>query len=288
MIVSDSGANMIKAIRLLNERAVDNDAPSDDIMEAENQNDSDSESDSEAGNNIGNSLSGEVDATDEVEMIDLELLNKSVSVPYPRMACLAHSIQLVIKTAYIHYDSLLSKVRHLVGKIRKSSVAVEKIKDRCGKVLVSDNSTRWNSTYSMIARFTELKACVTEVLQDMKTDTLLISEWMRLKELGDLLKPFAEQTDKLQTDCQSLSHIIPALIELQFHLQTSDAARAVTKAMLSDMNARFSCILDPSCDTFNPIPGAACLLNPLLAVTMMTPDMKPLLDATKSYILNEV
>lgn len=287
MIVSDSGANMTKAIRLLNEQEMDDEESDEEHNQTdleENDYHSDDDADDIATGLTGNSMNDE----DTVESLEWELLDKSVSVPYPRMACVAHSLQLVVKKAYSHYDSLLSKVRRMVGRIRKSSTAVEMMKERCGKVLVSDNSTRWNSTYHMISRFIELKACVNELLSDMKTDTLLINEWMRLQELCDLLKPFAKQTDKLQTDCQSLSHVIPALMELQCHLQSCAASKSVTKAMLSDMKTRFSCILDPDNDNFNPIPAAACLLNPVVAIAMLMTDMTLLFDAAKKYLFLEV
>ena len=80
-----------------------------------------------------------------VEMIELADIQEDVS--YRRLMCMAHSLQLVIKKAYIRYDNLLVKVRRIVSRIRKSSVAVEKLKCKTGKVLLSDNSTRWHSTY---------------------------------------------------------------------------------------------------------------------------------------------
>ena len=46
------------------------------------------------------------------------------AVPFPRMLCMAHTLQLTIKKAYIHHDGLLIKVRRLVALVRKSSVAV--------------------------------------------------------------------------------------------------------------------------------------------------------------------
>ena len=49
------------------------------------------------------------------------------------------------------------KVRRLFGKIKKSSMAVEKLKKKTGKVLLCDNSTQWNSTYQMIQRLIDVK-----------------------------------------------------------------------------------------------------------------------------------
>ena len=64
-----------------------------------------------------------------------------------------------------------------------------------------------HSTYRMAERITEISDAVNEVLTEQKMDTLLISEWTRLSEMCELLKPFSIQTHKLQTNSQSISYI---------------------------------------------------------------------------------
>jgi len=51
------------------------------------------------------------------------------------------------------------------------------------------------------------------------TDSLLANEWTRLEETSSLLEPFTVSTDVLQTDAQSLSNILPSLLDLECHLQ---------------------------------------------------------------------
>ena len=66
-------------------------------------------------------------------------------IAYRRMPCMAHTLQLVIKKLYgQQYEHLISKTRALVGKIRKSSKAVESLVEKYGNTVISDNSTRWN------------------------------------------------------------------------------------------------------------------------------------------------
>ena len=270
MIISDNGANMVKAVRLLNERHLE------EQRAEESEVDDDEESEDEV----------EDEENPAVEMIELADIQEAVS--YRRLMCMAHSLQLVIKKAYIHYDNLLVKVRRIVSRVRKSSVAVEKLKHKTGKVLLSDNSTRWNSTYRMAERITEIRDAVNEVLTEQKIDTLLVSEWTRLSEMCELLKPFAVQTDKLQTNSQSISYILPSLMELEYHLQCSTAPRAVTKGMLDDMRIRFQSIRNPASDSFNPLPAASCLLDPTVASILLTEDMNTLLEAAQDFILSEV
>lgn len=281
MVVSDNGSNM-KAVQLLNDRYFQQQCGEDD-------------EDDEDGESEGNDQDVEEDESENGEGDDertdaevIELADLQDVVPYRRLMCMAHSIQLVINKAYVHYDTLITKARRIVGRVKKSSVAVEKLKKTTGKMLLSDNSTRWNSTFRMAERLIELKDAVNQVLIEQKCDTLLVSDWARLSEMCQLLKPFAVQTDKLQSNSQSLSYVLPALMELDFHLQSSSAPKAVTKAMMDDMTVRFQSIRDPTSDNFNPLPAASCLLDPTVASVLLTDDMKSLLEAAKDFIVNEV
>jgi hypothetical protein len=51
---------------------------------------------------------------------------------------------------------------------------------KCGKTLITDNTTRWNSSYYMAKRVLELRGPVNDVLAEMKIDSLLVAEWSRL------------------------------------------------------------------------------------------------------------
>lgn len=157
LVVSDNGSNMLKAIRLLREEAenLETDEENEteeftDVSDSEADEDNVTEDDSETGR------SNEDDS-------QLKLPH----VPFRRMPCMAHTLQLIIKLAYAHYDTLIVKTRRMVGRIRKSSVATEKLLARSGQSLITDVSTRWNSTYYMIQRLLNMKAAVTDVLSEM-------------------------------------------------------------------------------------------------------------------------
>jgi len=143
MVVTDNGANMIKAIRLMQEEHVEQQGAAQDNEELEE----------------------ELDQVDVDDDEDSEIILSHV--PYRRMACMAHTLQLVVKIAYVHYDSVIIKVRHLVGRVRKSSVAIEKLVGKCGRTVVNDCTTRWNSTYYMISRLLSIKAVINEVLAEI-------------------------------------------------------------------------------------------------------------------------
>lgn len=175
-----------------------------------------------------------------------------------------------------------------MGKIRKSSVALEKIVAKCGKTVISDNSTRWNSNYLMAEQLLELKVDLNAVLPQMKMDTLLTSEWDRLDEVVSLLEPFKVQTDTLQSDALSLSSVIPCLLELECHLEQFTASKDVSKSMISKLKERFAVLLQPDHEDFNPLPVAACLLDPTCASVILGFDQSDLRDRAKSYILSQV
>jgi len=225
LVVSDNGSNIVKAIRLLREAAqaaqlvkqtTEQPGFVDDFTPTVT---ADVEYDADGGiedNHEDDEIGYAVDMTDIVE-----------DLPYRRLGCLCHTLQLLIQEVYNsdEYKEILQKARRLVGKVRKSSIAMQKIVSRCGKTVISDNTTRWNSTYLMVNRLLEIKVDLNEVLCEMKMDTLLTSEWVVLEDIVSLLEPFREQTDILQTDATSLSNVIPSLLELECHMEQLTTGR---------------------------------------------------------------
>lgn len=169
MIVTDNGANMVKAIRLMQEKSAmqDEGAHEDEdnerTGEVENRGDQDTD---EPDIDVDQSDFTEDGETEE-NMEDENQFHLSVEIPFRRMPCMAHTLQLIIKLAYAHYNTVLTKTRHLVAKIRKSSIAVEKLINKCGKSVISDCTTRWNSTYQMIKRLLVIRNDINNVLNEM-------------------------------------------------------------------------------------------------------------------------
>jgi hypothetical protein len=167
LVVTDNGSNMVKAIKLLQENnrpvaGVASDEGDLEIMEDEEgeQGEEGDDDDEEVG--MDSETEGALEESDEDNQFTLP-----EHVPFRRMPCMAHTLQLVIKLPYKHYETVLTKTRHLVGRIRKSSVAVEKLIDKSGKSVVSDCTTRWNSTHHMIKRILAIKTNVNEVLTEI-------------------------------------------------------------------------------------------------------------------------
>jgi hypothetical protein len=313
VIITDNGANIVKAVKIMNEKA---EFEQNQQTEANGLvNDVEPEGDGDIGeSNASDEDEEDIDSdgsadeiTDEDELTEVleddgilnDFDNESEDMDmnddftdqetfYQRMKCMAHTLQLVIKKAYTHYDSLIIKARRLVSIVRRSGPAVEKLSASTGKFLITDNSTRWNSTYRMIRRLLQVKNQLNDVLMGMQIDSLLIAEWSKLEELSTLFEPFCTQTDILQSNTMSLSYAIPSLRDLHYHLLGSPYAKSLTKSMIDDIRNRFDFILNPQSQDFLAIPAASCLLHPHLVKVLMTPDMQPLFDAAKGYIVSQV
>lgn len=140
-IITDNGSNMVKAARILHQQ-------SSNSITADKESDySDSENSDE-------------EEEDEQE----EAIQIPTTVPYKRLPCLAHSLQLAIKVLERNpgYSNTVTKAKELTRKIRMSSVATQKLIDRCGKTVVSDCPTRWNSSYLMLKRLLDVKTNIGE------------------------------------------------------------------------------------------------------------------------------
>ena len=94
--------------------------------------------------------------------------------------------------------------------------------------------------------------------------------------------------DLLQTDALSPSYVVPSILDLDCYLQQVSSAKLLTSAMKADIQHRFSAVLEPSAHNFNPLPAAACFLDPSVGNLLLTAHMRPLLDAVKLFIIAEV
>lgn len=270
LIISDNGSNMLKAMKTLNADEKDD--------ECETESDDEEE------------VTDGGEGTDDT----VEILTQKEK--FHLLPCLAHSLQLVVKELRQdpNFGELVDKARGIVRKIRVSSVATEKLTELAGKGVVIDCPTRWNSTLHMLQRLLELRPSLPEVLQNLKVDNLTFSDWEKVDEICRLLHPFAVQTDTLQKDMYALSQAIPALLDLDCHLdEESDMEPLVAGVsrsgiLIRSLRKRFDQILNPAHPTFEVIPAAACLLDYETAPFLLAPSMESLCAAAKAYITRQV
>ncbi|KAM4593896.1 E3 SUMO-protein ligase ZBED1-like [Odontesthes bonariensis] len=276
LVVTDNGSNIVKAIRLLRDRQEQVGADFQarpELMDTEADDTETESSDTEA----------------EENGLELEnfLENDEECNKFQRMPCLAHTLQLALKDAMKHpgVESTILKARLLVHAVRKSSVANEQMVRRCGKTLIRDCSTRWNSTLHMINRLLETKGELNQVLEDLNMDTLLTSDWAKLENLLKLFEPFAVHTDQLQNDSQSLSHVVPCLLNLEAHLlSTTVVLKPVAQLLLRSLRDRFAGILNPDCCSFDATAAGACLVDPSVSFVLHSPELKSLQTAAETFV----
>ena len=144
--------------------------------------------------------------------------NKSFQFYAKRISCFAHTLQLVV-VMFDKNESVQRVVKRafaLVKKFNKSSKATERLVSLCGKKLISNCPTRWNSTFLLIERLLDIKNHVTTVAEEQEWDNLPISEWKVLDNVYKFLKPFAQYTSLISgSECTTISCVIPIIMELQ-------------------------------------------------------------------------
>ena len=192
--------------------------------------------------------SGEYD-DDSGDQSDDALNEMNDAITLHRFPCLAHTLQLVLKEVENNqaYANVLKNAKSIVKQIRCSSVATEKLIQRCGMTVVTDCSTRWNSNLFMIERLLTVKPSLIDTLQEMKIDGLLDSEWMKLDDLHKLLKPFKDHTNTMRTDSFALSNVIPVILDLNAHLQdmAQNTTLTLASALQRSLNTRFDLLTNP-------------------------------------------
>lgn len=269
MIVTDNGSNMVKAVKEMKTTAASastNESSGDDSTDEESADDLDTE--------------------------EIEICEMLCDTSYKRLSCLAHGIQLVVKTMdkSTWFTASMSQARGIVSSIRVSSVATQMLIAKAGKTVIPDCPTRWSSSFLLIRRLLELKGPISEVFEELRWDNLLASEWAKLDDIRAILQPFAEHTNSIQTDVLSLSNVVPVILDLKCHLDDADLNLILCRALQQAMDSRFSKYLDPSDIEFDPLPAAACLLTPNVASALLDPlnHMENLLIGAKRYINSQL
>ena len=80
----------------------------------------------------------------------------------------------------------------------------------------------------------------------------------------------------------SLANVLPSILNLECHLQQHPTDKTLTAYMLADLHGRFEPLMKPDCEHFNPLPAAACLMDPVL----VAPELIPLCLSAKAYFIN--
>lgn len=199
-----------------------------------------------------------------------------------RLSCLSHRLQLVMAifdkfkftaTRNSNSDSVggtaasrrnipafvkvIARARKLASKINTSSIATPRLIELSGKKLLSDVSTRWSSNYLVMNDMYTLRKPINDVCEELGWNALSYTDWALLKNIIDLLEPFASLTQLVSGDKYvTFSSVVPCLEDLKLHLEESSKVaglNVVSTAMLDDLKRRHDFITDENHPEFDSI-----------------------------------
>lgn len=147
----------------------------------------------------------------------------SVCLKWKHFGCFAHTLNLIVRDALSipSVEELINKVRTIVGHFRRSYVSSQKLADYQRQInpdveplkVIQDVSTRWNSTYFMLERFTHLENAIKStiaILDNVNIPVLTPTEWQMCKELATVLRPFEKTTKTISGENYITgSYVIP-------------------------------------------------------------------------------
>lgn len=124
------------------------------------------------------------------------------------LGCYAHTLNLIVRDALNlpEIKFTLDKVKLIVSHFKRSTKASLKLTEtqnnlgvKPTKKIIQDVATRWNSTFYMVERFVELEPSIrsTIALLDADLPILVVEEWILLKHLCKILKPFEQATKSI-------------------------------------------------------------------------------------------
>ena len=204
VIVTDNGSNMVAAFK---QQPEERDSVNDDEVGEE---DASSEGESDDEENT------------EDDFDEKELEHDSEFILMRRIGCFAHTLQLVAQKfdGYEGFSNVIRAARKINSKVNSSCKATERLIQFCGKKLLKECRTRWNSTYLLLQRLIELREPLAAVLRELEWDDLAASEWRTLVLIQSLLQPFAEFTALVSGEnFTTISSVIPTIMELNIHLE---------------------------------------------------------------------
>ena len=288
-ITCDNGANMLKAIRVMNE---------DEELD-ENDEDADVESD-ESDEDSEDFETLEEDFNEREASLNTALDSEL----YPRVPCYSHTSQLPLKKVEKqHKDRFcapLVKAQKLVSLYRKSPLAHEVLaKTSFQKSLILSIDIRWFSRMFMAKRILEACSCTDAPLNflitNMKWDLSLaisLGDIRNMELYVQLLEPLQEKSDSLGSEKKStLQLVVPAVRENLLHIeQMIEKHRADTSFVdfAQDLHfqykKRFAYALDQDDENFNPLFVTATYCDPILSEILSKEEK----DVAKETLKNRV
>lgn len=172
---------------------------------------------------------------------------------HEHISCFAHSLQLVVRDGLAVVSSgrpFLSKCCKIANIVHQSALFRSRFEAvmGSGRSIPSTNDTRWNSVFRQLHSFLLLDlGLLNQVLNDTNHSNLVLTakEMSQLKELVNILEPFAEATDLTQGEYSvTLSCVVPIILslraKLEDYLRNPGSFCALATTLLHSLHNRFS------------------------------------------------
>lgn len=142
--------------------------------------------------------------------------------------CIAHVLNLVVKSGLKILSQELNSVRSLVNYINTSSKRRQLYEEACHQlkiphyILIKEMPVRWNSTYLMLERAIKMQKVLNYFChQEESCKEYLISDWQALEDICRFLSPFNEATLMLSGQTySSICQVVVIIDALQLHLES--------------------------------------------------------------------
>ena len=144
---------------------------------------------------------------------------------------------------------LTTKARKLVGHYKHSNVALQsllRIQEQLGlspKRLIQDEMTRWNTTFYMLERKTELKVAITATVVELEVPIeLSISNWALAEKTVKILQVYEEATREASGNYATAGVVIPIVNSIMRSLDVVDEDVGIMKMkreMLKSLKERY-------------------------------------------------
>ncbi|KAF0722198.1 zinc finger BED domain-containing protein RICESLEEPER 1-like isoform X1 [Aphis craccivora] len=269
-ITSDNGANMLKAVSLIEKETLQ--IPADEIDDNIIENDTGPEnrletsSDESDIDDISNSI--DPDSTSQIlnENQIFELLNENIDIQFEQSERIINDVEL----QEIGYTSIFTNIRCVAHTLQLA--VLDSLKDNTIQKLlnkeklktpISDCLTRWNSTYDMLERLQYLKNFIQNMSVNDKTlkkVALSYHDWQQVETISKALLPAKVCSKKLQTEQLTMTDFNGAWIfcKIQTNAMNSDFSNKLVQLMTN----REKIILN------NQVLLAAIFLDPRYNITL--------------------
>jgi len=173
-----------------------------------------------------------------------------------RLACFAHTLQLVVKdgmqaaTSARPVVAKCTKMASLTHQSAHFRTALES-KVGSGASIPAANATRWSSMYAQLSAVASLDPVkLTSVLSETDHANLVLNmkERASLEELVEILQPFSEVTDLIQGDSYvTISCVVPSVVALLKYMAGLNSRLryhgTMVAALVESIHRRFSGLL---------------------------------------------